>query len=231
MKTRPSYAGLEYLNLSYVVSESTPIPSGLGPVRIEHTHSMEEGEISNTFTFGMSNHSGTHIEGAMHFVQTGRPISDYPIEEFVFNSPLCVNVPKGSSELISADDLRPHADQISHCDLLLLRTGFSRFRDTDAETYVKRSPGLSAECAAYLRDEFDDLRAVGIDTISILSMQHFEDGIKAHRILLERPSPVFIIEDVNLSLPLDQMEQVVAAPLFVSGFDSCPCTVIVLVRR
>jgi kynurenine formamidase len=65
-----------------------------------------------------------------------------------------------------------------------------------------------------------------MDTISLACMQHLEEGLEAHRILLRGDGRRFlIIEDMNLDFDLSHLRRVFALPLFIEGVDSSPCTV------
>ena len=75
-------------------------------------------------------------------------------------------------------------------------------------------------------ENFPHLPAIGLDTVSLACMQHLEDGLEAHRILLRGEGRRFlIIEDMNLDFDLSRLQQVIALPLFIEGIDSAPCTV------
>lgn len=196
------------------------------------THSsLERGDASNLFVLHFSNHTGTHIDAPWHFVASGLRISDFAIEEFVFIRPLCLDVPLGDGQMLESAHLRPHASRIADCDLLLLRTGYTRVRRTDPQRYALYSPGMSAEGASYVAEKFPCLRALGLDTVSLAAMQHLEEGLEAHRILLRGEARRFlIIEDMNLDWDLTQLRHVMALPLFLEGLDSAPCTVVGVVE-
>jgi kynurenine formamidase len=190
-----------------------------------HHASIERGDVSNLFVLQLSNHTGTHIDAPWHFVRNGLSISQFRLEEFVFEHPLCIDFSLGDGEMFQASDLEPYFDRISDCDLLLLRTGYSHVRRTDPDRYRHFSPGMSIEGARYL-EQFPGLRALGLDTISLASMQHLEEGLEAHRVLLGGQNRRFlIIEDMNLDRDLSQLERVLALPLFIDGVDSAPCTI------
>jgi kynurenine formamidase len=187
---------------------------------------MERGDVSNLFVLHFSNHTGTHVDAPWHFVASGLRISDFRLEEFIFERPAFIDFSLSDGELIEVGHLKPHADLIRQCDLLLLRTGYSQLRERDPQRYAMQSPGLSAAAADYLAQNFPELRAIGLDTISLACMQHLEDGLEAHRILLRGEGRRFlIIEDMNLDWDLSQLQQVIALPLFIEGIDSSPCTV------
>ena len=164
------------------------------------------------------------MDAPFHFDPKGKPMSSYSIDNFVFNHPLLVNIPKGDSEFILKKDLEASAELIEAADLLLIKTGFQRFRTSDPNRYATRNPGMSPEGAKYIVERFPNLRALALDMISLSPVQHREEGRISHKILLEGRD-FFIIEDMNISaFPLN-CTRVLAIPLYIEGIDSSPCTV------
>lgn len=215
-----------YLELSHRLSVNTPLPPGVPPLEFRHHSSMERGDVSNLFVLKFSNHTGTHIDAPWHFVASGLRIGDFGLEEFIFDRPLCLDLPLGDGEMFRPVHFQPHADRIRRGDLLLLRTGYTRVRRNEPERYTLQSPGMSTDGARYLADHFPQLRALGLDTVSLACMQHLEEGLEAHRILLRGEGRRFlIIEDMNLDWDLSRLQRVIALPLFIEGIDSAPCTV------
>lgn len=91
-----------------------------------------------------------------------------------------------------------------------------------------RTSGQDRPCegARYLAKNFPHLRSLGLDTVSLASMQHPEEALEAHRILLRGEGRGFlIIEDMNLDGALSRLRSVIALPLFIEEVDSSPCAV------
>jgi len=209
-----------YKLLSYPLNFQTPLYGNIEPIQIK----IKEQDSIMTARISFSNHSGTHLDAPRHFFKSGRSISDYSIEELIFNSPLLIDCPKKENELITIDDLK----SIRDCDLLLIRTGFYKYRGS--EKYRLCNPGISPETAEWIRRNHPAIRAIGIDTISISAFQKREVGRRAHQILLKSNGfpgdPVLLIEDLNLSGEFNKLKKVYAIPLFIEGVDSMTCTVI-----
>ena len=104
---------MTYVRLSYDFSRDTPYPEGLWPIEIEHKFDMKQGAESNVFRFKMSNHVGTHIDGPNHFGREKPPLNSFSIDQFVFDRPEIVQITKQDGDIIDADDLSQHADQVS----------------------------------------------------------------------------------------------------------------------
>ena len=123
------------------------------------------------------------------------------------------------------------ADPISP-DLLLIRTGFYKYRKEDIHTYCHKNPYLSPRAAGYLRKHFPTLRAIGIDCISIAYYANRESGRETHKILLKEDGfkgpPVLIIEDLYPPHERNERDELIVSPIFIEGIDSTPCTVIAI---
>lgn len=216
-----------YTLLSFSLSATTPT---LGKsLEIVVDESLELGHVGNTFYYTTWNHAGTHIDAPAHMLAEGKPFTAFRIGEFIFDRPCLIDVPKEPNQLITSKDLRPYEDVIADSDLLLLRTGFTSYRRTEPIRYRDENPGLSVDVARYLGStRFPQLRAVGIDAISMAAMAHLSEGVEAHKILFRREggTSVFLIEDMDLTADLTGMQKVFVAPLFIEGLDSGPCTII-----
>lgn len=209
--------------LSYPLSKDTPVYPGDHAFNIVPTKRIKRGDSCNTYLLKCSNHAGTHIDAPRHFFDSGRAICDYKIEELTFNKPLVLEVKKRQDELITAKDL----GNLGACDILLIRTGFSRKRNQ--KEYIYHNPGFSAQAASLIRTKYPKIRAIGLDAISVSCYGSRIEGRDAHRILLGRKGSqegILLIEDMHLNQDLKCLKSVLVIPLLVQGIDSAPCTVI-----
>lgn len=219
---------LKWIHLSFLLSVDTPVFPGSPSVEVRAFSSLSRGDCSNTFSISFYNHTGTHMDAPRHFYNDGKAITDFRFSEFVYENPIVVNIPKQDSELIMKSDLLKYFDVIKEADLLLIRTGFTKFRSSEPLRYASKSPGFTGETAVYLKKSFPNLRAIGIDFISAAAPEHLETGLEFHRIILD-PHRVegckFIIEDMDLTQVTSSLRWVVVVPFLVQGIDSAPCTV------
>lgn len=211
--------------LSHKLSLSTPSYAGGPGLSIKPLKQISKGDSSNSYILEIPNHLGTHVDASRHFDQDGRAVADYELSELVFTKPVLLDIPKGESQLIYSEDLRPYKELARDADMLLIRTGFQALRSSNPEVYCMHGPGLSSDAARFIVSELPSLRAIGVDLISISSPDHRDEGRMAHRILL-KGRDFLIVEDMNLSILKDSPKRVVVIPLFVEGIDSSPCTVI-----
>lgn len=217
-----------FIRLSYNLTEDFP-PLCPNPNRliIKHLDRISEGKRSNRFSIQITSHLGTHIDSPYHFNINGKRIVDFSVENYVFDKPVVIDINKNDEEFISRSDLIPYIEKIAKCDLLMLRTGFSKYRFTDPMRYARRNPGISKDVAEYLVENFSNIRALAIDAISIEFEGNFAHEFKAHKIFLgDNTHPILLIEDVNLDFDFSGLLRVVALPLFIDKVDGSPCTVI-----
>lgn len=210
--------------LSHVLDVSTPSFEGGLSLKIEPLKEIGAGASSNSYTLTFPNHLGTHADAPKHVDERGKSLAEYPIEAFVFDRPILLDLPKGESELILPSELSEHEDEVAEADLLLIRTGFQKYRRSDPDRFMNRNPGFSEAAARYVSN-FPRLRALGLDFISLSAVQRREEGRAAHRALLSGRD-FFVVEDMDLARCPRRPRRVIMVPLLVSGVDSAPCTVL-----
>ena len=222
-----------YRRLSYTLNVRDHAFPGAPTMRVEPFESMQEGDRLNTYNVTLFNHFGTHMDGPNHFNGQGRQLYELELSTFIFEKPLLVDIPKGRGELVEPEELMRFDEAIRAADLLLVRSGFSAMRASDNRADSEEGPAISARAAELIVERYQNLKAVGMDWISLSSPLHLEDGIRAHQIMLGKTGaePVLIIEDIDLSgLDPDTLETVFALPLFIEGIDSAPVTILAKIR-
>ncbi len=222
-----------YVNISYAIDEdNTPLYPGTKPIAIRRVKEIAKGDPCNTSLITLSNHAGTHVDAPRHFWNSGRAISDYSLEELVFRKVVLIDCRKSAEEPIWIEDLQALKYR-DDADAVLIRTGFHKYRRTDAKAYCYKNPYLSVAAAGWIRKKFYKLRAIGIDCISISSYANRKEGMEVHKILLKKKgfgtSPVLILEALNLDYKIEKIDELIVAPIFIEGVDSAPCTVIGLI--
>jgi arylformamidase len=220
---------LVYFYLSHVLSPDDPVyPGNLG-LKIRPQFSFKKGNPFNQCEFEMCNHIGTLVDLPSHFNPNGKAADEIDAAEWVFESPVIADIPKGDGEVIEAADLAEASSYIRNCDLLLIRTGFERFR-SDHSRYARLNPALGRSLAKYAVEKLPLLRAIGIDVVSAGNVGHPDDAIAVHRTLLGYPDVdsryILVIEDMSLQHCPAKVEQVIVLPLRVKGLDGVPCTVL-----
>lgn len=222
-----------YKILSYPINvATTPIYGRIPMPSVKPYSQIADGDTSNSYVISMHNHTGTHIDAPKHFVDNGKSISEYLLEELIFKHPMIVDCPKDSATLVVPKDLQGASALFQMSDCLLLRTGFGLFREE--ERYRTHNPGVAPETILWMRREFPSVKCIGIDSISISSFQHRNSGREAHRAAFIKQQglgePLLLIEDMKLE-KIERLETLIVLPWQIDKLDSAPCTVIATVKE
>lgn len=103
--------------------------------------------------------------------------------------------------------------RIDEGDCVLIRTGYSRFFTTDADTYLHKFAGLGADAAGWLAEK--KVGVVGIDNLAAGVPKPFE----VHNILLS-DNGIFLMKSLNLEVLSSDKKYtsvVVVLPLKIKG--------------
>lgn len=224
-----NHSASQWIWLSHVLAEDTPIYTGGSGLEIRKVKSITNGDSCNTSNLVFSSHVGSHVDSPLHFVSGGRSVDDYQPADWLFSQPLLVDLPLNKPELVNCQRLNAALpNDIQNTDLLLISTGFGLFRSE--EKYWRCSPGFSSELVPFLLKRFPKLCAIGLDCISISSMQWREEGRNTHLALLGKGIRIF--EDLALENVCcgSGLASVIALPLRYSNGDGAPCTVMGLLK-
>lgn len=220
---------MQYHFLSHPLNVADSGFPGEPTLRIEKSTRIADGDAYNSSILHLFNHFGTHYDAPAHFNPNGPTISELPIEHFIYEHPLLIDLPKGEASLIEPADLAPYMARAAQADCLILRTGLEALRKHDPQTYAARGCAFSINAAQYLLDHAPHLKAVGFDFISLASPSNAEHGVKAHQILLGMYSKhyICIIEDMALAhIDAYRLQRVIAMPLRVQGVDSAQVSIL-----
>ncbi|MCG6551105.1 MAG: cyclase family protein [Candidatus Magnetominusculus sp. LBB02] len=214
---------MRYEYLSHMSAEgSNPVYGGYGSIGIHRCKSIARGDSANVSSFQMENHWGTHVDAPNHFFDNGMRVSEYPPQYWFFKSPCVLQVFLRPSEALNMSiEIMPEAD------LLLIQSNWCKLRH--AEAYVRENPGIDPDVGFQLRSRYPRLRAVGIDWISVSPFADRTLGRLSHKAFLDpngQNSPILLIEDMNLTMGLASLREVVVMPLRIEALDSAPCTVV-----
>lgn len=209
--------------LSHVLEIDGPAYGGESIFSIKKQKQLLKGDTCNTSELQISNHFGSHVDVPNHFLHKGKTVSEYQAIDWIFGNPLLIDIVLQDAEILTIQHLEKLFPNQYLADIILFRTGFENFRKE--ERYWKTNPGFSPELPSYLLAHFPNLKAVGMDSISLTSYQHREIGKAAHINFLS--ADIRIFEDLSLSqLRQETLKQVIALPLRFEQADGAPCTVI-----
>lgn len=181
-------------------------------VSLERCESIADGAQANVSKLELGVHNGTHVDGALHFIDGAAGTEALPLETLV-----------GPAEVVDATSVETNLDEgalgslrLGHSERVLLKTGNSRLWDLPDFTpdFIR----LTGTGARYLIGR--GVRLIGIDYLSI-------GDAEAHRELLG--AGVVALEGLDLRAVEPGTYQLVCLPLRLEGCDGAPSRA-VLVR-
>ena len=213
-------------DLAQPLSDATPVYPGDPRVRVKLEKSIDADGV-NLETLRLGTHSGTHVDAPAHMLHLARgAVTDYRPDHFVGPCVVADLTAKEDDGEIAPEDLEPVRDLVEPGDILLLATGWARFRGEDGERWLHHSPYLSQAGAEWICAR--GLKGVGIDHITIgTTVEQFDRP--PHETLLRRR--IWIAED--LVIPAELLAErrkwlYVGVPLKIEGAGGAPVRPVVL---
>ena len=221
--------------LNHIINKNTPKYADNGSIELEKISSINMGHSSNSTKLSFSSHTGTHIDAPLHFDQSGDSLDMYSTEFWFCKKPYLIEYTALENEILTLSTLKNYLYSIPEdTDLLLIKTGFESYRNSNYKTYIFHGPGIAPDVGLWLRNN-RRLKMIGFDFISLSSYSNRELGREAHRAFLSKSfpgfnegcsNPILIIEDMHLSEINNSVKSVVVAPLLYENADGAPVTVI-----
>lgn len=199
--TRPVFAGM-------------PVWPGDPPCRLRWTARLAD-DGANVAELSLGAHTGTHVDGPYHVIESGARIGDVPLDAFL--GPAHVLDASGLAEL-SADWLESHLP--NGCGRVLLRTGAWR----DAAAFPSTWPALTAHAARLFVDR--GVRLLGTDAPSPDPLDSAD--LPAHHVLLG--AGVAIVENLLLDDVAPGAYELIALPLRLAEADASPVRAVLVER-
>lgn len=200
--------------LSYILNNDLSCYNGDFNIKIEKFK-------NNELSVSMNGHCGTHIDLPFHVDANGKNINDYKADDFIFNRVFAKEV-LTNENYISPNNLTDIPNDI---DFLIIKTGLCKKRFSNEYTY--KNVGISLETAKYLRENFKNLKCIGIDSLSINAYNDKESGRLAHKEFLNKNPEILIIEDMDLQEVKDGfLSQVIVAPLRINNSDGASVSIL-----
>jgi kynurenine formamidase len=182
---------LRVFDLAQPLGEHTPVYPGDPKVRLRVVKTLEaDGCHLERLTLGT--HTGTHVDAPGHMLHVARgTVTDYRADHFVGPCVVADLRQKSDDDEILPADLEPYRDLLAPGDILLLATGWARFRGQDADRWLNHSPYLTQAGAEWICAR--GVKGVGIDHPTIgTPVEPFDRP--PHETLLRRR--IWIAEDL-----------------------------------
>ena len=223
-----------FVEVSYPIYDHMPLYPGLPDTELRDRERIANGDAWNGTVMTIYTHAGTHVDAPSHYRDGATTLDRVPLERFMYDAPLMVEVPGCKDYLISVEDVAG-AQGVKDADFLLFNTGWWKLRDADFYAYAHNFPALSAEAAAYIRKELPQVKAVAIDTLSIENLGiGATNGYATHNTLLNDVDclPCMIYEDYDPSALVGKtLRRAFATPLRLVGREATPINLVVEVEE
>ena len=202
--------------LSHYITADMPVYANKKDIiSITQISSMNKADTSNSLEIKMPNHIGTHIDFPSHFCKHGKVLQDYSDDFWFFDKVGFIEA--------TFDNIEMHIKKLDKdIEILLVKTNFEKYRHTSK--YVLEQPIIKPELANMIRQNFQNLRVLGFDMISVSSYTNRELGRKAHKSFL-CDNDILLLEDMKLKNLNFCPDKIVIAPLMIKNSDGVPCFV------
>ncbi|MCD8197079.1 MAG: cyclase family protein [Lachnospiraceae bacterium] len=199
--------------------------------------STRRGCANNASTITHHMHNGSHVDAPRHFTKDGLTIDQIPVENFYYEAPLTLNIPKAKGERIRKSDLEPYAEQMKKSDILLVYTGYADLRYTNPQAFIDDFPCWGADACTYIRKEFPSIKALAMDVLSVDSAVSGDaEGFPAHHALLDlnEANPertLLIFEDINTKKLFEYGQTpkaICAFPVRFTGLEAAPVSMVAM---
>lgn len=173
-------------DISFPISNETPVYEGDPRVKIEVASSFAKGDHANVTGLCFGAHTATHVDAPNHFIDGTRKIHELELEKLIGNCRV-VEVDKSVIEI-----LPEHLGSLDGVERLLFKTRNSEFWNEPEKGFRKDFTYISPDAARTLADA--GLKLVGIDYLSVEKFG--SDDFATHITLLEKE--IVIVEGLDL---------------------------------
>ena len=200
----------DWIDVSVTVRHGMPHWPDNPPIVLERVLDTGRGDDCNVSHLAMGVHSGTHMDGPVHFLQGAAGLDQMPLTATMGEARVIqIDDPRE----ITAEELRKHA--LLPGERVLFRTSNSA-RCWQAGGFVEDFVGISERAAIHLAEA--RVRTVGVDYLSVGG--YHADGAKIHKILLQ--AGIWIIEGLDLSAVTGGRYEMICLPVKIHGSDGAP---------
>jgi arylformamidase len=187
------------IRISRPLRPDSPLYPGTPPPSVAPFRSLEKGDSSGSSLITVHSHSGTHLDVPRHFCPGGAAVDEVCGDELVLTPALCMDLPRTGDHRIGPADLREAGRELRDVRALLIRTEKIPSRASGPGRSPAGYPWIDPSVPPFLREECPSLRLLGIDSLSISSPLHREEGRACHRAFLCGSPPVLLLEDLDLT--------------------------------
>lgn len=197
---------MKIYDVTFSVSERTPVYAGDPAVKIEAASRIENGDEANVSRLCCGVHTATHVDAPAHFVEGGKRVDELDLEKLIGRCRV-VEI-ENDSLSIGAE----HVESLENVERVLFKTRNSNFWN-EPETGFRTDFTYVEPAAARILVE-KNVKLVGIDYLSIEKFG--SSDFATHVILLEKE--VVIIEGLDLrEVPAGEYELICLPLKYIGG--------------
>jgi arylformamidase len=182
---------------------------------------IAKGDTVNVSTICLGDHTGTHVDPPLHFIEGGAAADALPLDALL--GPCAVLAFEGQGH-VSADFLGRTAPK--GATRLLFKTRNSRLWSDPTHHFTRDITAVDASAARWMVEH--GVRLVGIDYLTIEPQGPEKAGSPTHHTLLG--AGVVIIEGLDLRAVEPGAYDLVCAPMKIGGADGAPARVFLVER-
>ncbi len=177
---------MKIYDVTFPISEQTPIYEGDPKVKIETALSIANGAPANVSHICCGVHTATHVDAPNHFVEGGKRIHELSFDKLI-----------GTARVVEIDDgamaiERKHVENLESVERILFKTRNSAFWNEPEKGFRQDFTYIEPEAAQILVSK--GVKLVGIDYLSVEKFGSTDFG--THITLLK--NEVVIIEGLDL---------------------------------
>jgi len=208
------WAAAGWIDVSVTVRSGMPHWPDNPPIVLERVMDLGHGDPCNVSHLAMGVHSGTHMDGPVHFIHEAPGLDEMPLAATMGEARVIeIEHPRE----ITAGELAKHGLRAG--ERILFRT-LNSTRCWQTTSFVEDFVYVSEQAATHLAQA--RVRTVGVDYLSVGGYR--ADGALIHRILLE--AGIWIIEGLDLSPVTGGRYEMICLPVKLHGSDGAPARAI-----
>ena len=206
---------MQIYDISLTINPDMVVWPGEPKVQFEQTSSIAGGDMTNTTSFAMSAHTGTHVDAPLHFLKRGKSVEKMLLKMLVGRA-YVLDLPRVdliTKEVLEKSSLPPRTRRV------LIKT-------KNSKQWRKRNPefnegyvALTDDAAKYLIQK--GVKLVGIDYLSIAPFDDLED---THKTFLK--NDIIVLEGLDLSEVSQGRYNLTCLPMKLKGADGAPARAI-----
>ncbi len=196
---------MKIYDVTFPISEQTPIYAGDPAVKIEAALSIERGDAANVSHICCGVHTATHVDAPAHFVEGARRVDDLDLEKLI-GSCRVVEIETDAAAVEAR-----HVEYLENVERVLFKTKNSGFWNEPEKGFREDFAYIEPEAARVLVEK--NIKLVGID---YLSVERFgSTDFMTHITLLK--AEVVIIEGLDLRAVSAGDYEIICLPLKYIG--------------